>query len=143
MDIFRKLARIFVPKKPLGWLEIGQVGVELVFKAERSVPDAQAVLSALNSVEVVNFPKIPYPNYVFRDYPHLAGWLDAFLNVEGRELLNFCASGDKTFWVTVFKSSCLGQIDVSFKLMTYGLAGDTEYRISIVKVEDGEYVCIE
>lgn len=132
----------FFKKVPVGRLIDGD-RPEILFYAEKSVPDAAVILRFLgNAVPTSTRWRMP-TNYVIRDMDHLEGWLTAFLTVEGKSLTSRFANNEKSFECWVIVSATLSALDIVFRLKTSGVSGHTQYTVSIIKLEQSEFLCVE
>lgn len=129
-------------KVPVGRL-IEAEKPDILFYAEKSVPDAIVILRFLGEVAPTSsrwrFPT----NYVIRDRDHLEGWLTAFLKVEEKSLKSHFDSQEKSFESWVVGNSALSAVDIVFRLKTIGVGGHTQYTLSIIKLEYDEFLCVE
>jgi hypothetical protein len=116
---------------------------ELLFFADEGVPTPDIVLDFLDKAQPTS-EKTRLPDcYVVRERNHLEGWLEAFLRVETHELEKRFKSPEKSFETMVYGSHALAAVDIIFRLKTTCLSGYTQYRISITKLDDDEFLCVE
>lgn len=118
-------------------------GADLIFYGENDLPNHQTILDFIKDVGASTKKwKLPI-NYVVREFNHLEGWIEAFLRVEKRDLDQRFRKMGKGYEAWVLGDRLLSEIDIIVRLKTVGLDGYTEYRISIVKVSDDEFLCVE
>lgn len=118
-------------------------GADLIFYEENNLPNYQDILNFLRDVEPSTTKwKLPI-NYVVREFNHLEGWIEAFLRVEKQDLNRRFGKIDKKYEACVLGDRFLSEIDIVVRLKTVGLAGYTEYRVSIIKLADDEFLCVE
>ncbi|MDO7833663.1 hypothetical protein Q4610_01265 [Sphingobium sp. HBC34] len=128
--------------KKVGTLRL-EDGGDLIFYGDNELPSHETILSFLESVGSSHVKwKLP-SNYVIRELRHLEGWMEAFLRVERLDLSQRFRNAEKSYEAWVIGDRQSSEVDIVVRLKTRGLAGHTEYRISVVKLDDDEYLCVE
>lgn len=126
---------------------VGQLGLahegEVLFYGEKELPPPHLIFHFMDDVSSSHVKwKLP-TNYVIREKAHLRGWLKSFLAVEDDSLQERFNTQKKSFESWVWANRELGCVDIAVRLKTLGLSGYTEYRLSIVKLAEDEFLCVE
>jgi len=147
--VFCALLGVFIEKKMLGAAKtrIGALSLEdgasLIFHGENELPSHQPVLDFFHGL-APSAKKLKLPvSYVIREFCHLEGWIESFLRVERRDLDARFGGGNKSYESWVIGDRSLSEVDIIVHLKTAGLGGYTEYRISIVKIDEDDFLCVE
>jgi hypothetical protein len=129
-------------KKRLGCLCLDSKS-KIIFQGDRELPSTEVIFNFLdsNSAQDKSF-KNP-PNFVIRDRNHLDGWLETFLRIEKESLSRRFDSESKSYECIVFADSYIPAVDIEIRLKTVGINGYTKYTISIAKLEEDDFLCVE
>lgn len=80
---------------------------------------------------------------VYKNTMHAVRWLENFIDVEYKDLMESFCTPEKYFQIKVLRSLDKSEINIVFKLRTLGLGGSTSYRIAARRVEQDLFACHE
>lgn len=102
--------------------------------------DAKTIENEISKLAPYKPPIFQPKNYVLRTKRHAVAWMHSYLIAEVEELTSSFVSEIHTYQVVLLRAANVFQI--SFRLMTVGKGGFTEYRIAVRKIGD-YFACTE
>ncbi|MFD0850544.1 hypothetical protein [Sphingosinicella xenopeptidilytica] len=119
----------------------------LRYEPEQEPPDEDIenfVFGARGRLRILPFQT---SRYVLRETRQTLSWIKAYIACEIDDLKSEFVCKDKSFYIALIENILTGDRSVSFRLTTDGVAGCTEWRVSIRRVSfegsDEYFLCAE
>jgi hypothetical protein len=117
--------------------------VELLRYAEEQEPPVEDIEHFVAGA-IVRMPVFPLQTsrYVLRDTYQTLSWLKSYIHCEVESLKADFVRKDKSFYIALVENPETGDRSVAFRLTTVGLAGYTEWLVTLRRVrfeDDPEY----